>query len=435
MKPKSLHLQLTSKWLSSFCPLILVLILIALPTQVLSMEANRLSEDVGLCSSSLSTIRKDEKAEGLFHFDFTKLHIAREIVRSALFLPTKIRTFFERSTEIYRRDSFLKYVHESSWDDFCTLFESEFQEKYEDQLSLSSNIQAFIGFNPEEARKQFVNRKKRDCLPFWSNIESDIEERGSENGLLFDGFFAHLLGVGVIYPTFAEMERYKLEATKFKLAYEEGNIEDLLKKSHDYKPFLVEEFLQKLHRARFLTNWNPNLLLSAKEFYRPKHQLERYRISRKEPTTLVIADGRIGASKIESISRYGSDILTIDQNPLQLPHIISNINDKDLLTGLSKYYTGKLNTILETSNIGNKFCILDEETMECMIHLLQPGGQLISRRLDGWEEIDRDKAEALITKYDLKPLYWQGNPENPVVALEKKVQPAFTSLMEKIPQN
>ncbi|MBS0271735.1 MAG: hypothetical protein JSR85_03695 [Proteobacteria bacterium] len=421
MKPKSPRLQLISKWLSSFCPLILGLSLITLPVQVLSMEASHLSEDVSLYSSSPSTKRKDEKTEGLFQFDFTKSHIAREIVQSALFLPTKIRTFFERSAEIYRRDLLLKYVPESSWDDFCILFESEFQERYEDQLGLSIEIQALIGFNPEEVRKQFMNRKKRDYLPFWSNIESDIENNGSENGLLFDGFFAHLLGVGVIYPTFAEMEQYKLEATKFKLAYEKGNIEDLLKKSHDYKPFLVEDLLQKLHRARFLTNWNPKLLLSAREFYRPDHQLERYRTSRKEPTTLIIGDGRIGASKIEPISRYGSDVLTIDQNPLQLPHITSNINDKGLLTGLLKHYRGKFNTILETSNIGNKFVILDEKTMECMIALLQPRGQLISRHLDGWEEIDRETAKTLIAKYDLKPIYWQGNPENPVVALEKKI--------------
>ncbi|MBY0500676.1 MAG: hypothetical protein K2P93_01575 [Alphaproteobacteria bacterium] len=332
-----------------------------------------------------------------FSYDFNYLEEARQVVAHAHFLPEEIRSFFEKSAKTYDRKQFLKYFELQDNTQFLLNLDPENANILsEERLSLL-DAESKLKF-----QKICLSEIKSIYEPYLTNIKYIIKINGRINTELFDSFLFHILGVGKAYSGW--------------FSEEEAN------QRYSYSAYNITRLLQGLHEVQFLKNSDFGSLLSLKNSYSPADRLKCFNEKGKESiSTLVIAGGHVGRVGIESITQY-RNTLTIDLSPLQAPDIISDINNSDLLNGLVTYYRGALDYIYDTSNVSN-FTIFCPETMECLAHLLRPGGQLISTNsLNQHKPIERTTANHLMEKYSFKPIYREEDVDS-IIALEKQDAP------------
>lgn len=351
-----------------------------------------------------------------FECDFTHLTEAQQLVDLAGFLPEPTRLFFRSSAKTYDRTQFLGLLTPEGEKTFLSGFMPSFDEEPAIVPSLVVNSE---DLNPEEIaalmqlmsmgssrvdKKQLHERHlKKRYTPHIENIVHEIETRGSLNYQLFDSFFAHLLGIGKLWWVKTE-EGYDIVVEK--------------QQSYIYPREEVANLLQQLQDIGFLKNFNKANLSSVEQFYSISHQFDRFdKRNKEEIKQLVIAGGHVGIKGIESIGKC-RNALTIDLSPLELPDIIANINDKELVEALVERYRGKLDCIVDTSCCGFVF---DETSAPSLLQLLRPGGRLLCRNPMGSEQIQQNLVDIYVQKYGLKPVY-SNDPDSfsIVAALQKQ---------------
>jgi hypothetical protein len=381
--------------------------------------------------TSCASHPQSHKASSLFEYDLDHIIEAQQLINDATFLPEPIRLFFINSVKTYNRAQFLSLLTQEGKESFLSNFMpaayemppeeiakfTEYQNNFLKHLIETSDmppeaVLEFIEFQKVQlismqtghARAQEATKKNLEQLytPHIENIKHEIDMKGSLNHQLFDSFFAHLLGVGKLWWVKTE--------TAFEVVEKEPE-------KYTYDRVAVTHLLQKLQDIGFLKNFTTESLSSFEQFYTIANQLKRFHENNKEEITqLVIAGGHIGYYGIESISKY-RNALTIDSSPLELPDIIADINNKELLEELVIKYEGKLDSIIETSCCGFVF---DLEAGSLLLRLLRPGGRLIAKLPTGYECIDTALAETYIAKYGLKPIFSDNYYQPNIVALEKK---------------
>jgi hypothetical protein len=347
-------------------------------------------------ATDIEPIAHVHTAKSPFVYDLNHLGEAQQVVAQVNFLPENICSFFERGVKTYDRREYQYFDFESksellsnliSYYPFARIFSSEGVLA---QLELE---------HPECSvfKKQVLTEVESIYEPYLENVQYSINKYGNLNTDFLDAFFYHLLGVGIAY----ECSLSKEEVAQL-YTYSQDN---------------VTGFLQKLQEVEFLRNLDLERLLSLKESYSAIRQLDQFNANEREKLeALVIAGGHIGLPGIESISRY-KNTLSIDLSPLELPDVISDINNPALLERLKHYYTGQLNSINDTSNFGD-FTILQPDTIKDLAVLLRPGGCLIGTLNGKQEPINKLIADDL-EQYGFKAIYSDEYTDT-IIALEKQ---------------
>lgn len=373
---------------------------------------------------SIDELSSSSRRPAFFEYDFTHLAAAQKLIAEAKFLPEPICLFFKRSAKTYDRRQFLSLLNPEGEKVFLSSFMPSFEEHKvkEPSTILMENMEdlppevaaAFEEFQKIAALESSVNHLKQRheqylkerYTPFIKNIEHEIEMKGPLNHQLFDNFFAHLRGIGKLWWVMTE--------DTFDIVVEDQG-------KYIYPQELVTDLLQKLKDIGFLKNFNKDNTSSVEEFYSVSQQFDRFHKHNKEEIKqLWIAGGHLGIKGIESIGKC-RNALTIDLSPLELPDIIADINDKELLKILVECYEGKLDCIVDTSCCGFVFDV--KESAPYILRLLRPGGRLLCRRPTGAEHVDSYLVDIYTQQYGLKPIYSDNLNDflgSRVTALEKQ---------------
>lgn len=348
-------------------------------------------------------------ALSLFGFDIHHIEKGISIVDCADFLPQDIRNTFKTYGANCDRT---KYLKQETIDKEKSQISSAIQSEIDQILWLmkearrqtrgsgeanpnNQNEEQFETFT-KEIEDRFVSGRKSENFkklePQLQNIEYIIAKKGETNLQMFDCFFAHLLGIGKIFT----------ESPNYKYSLEQ-----------------VVPLLEQLQHINFLNGYDKKHFTDEriKDFYNPARQIQRFiKNSKEEIFSLHIGGGHRGAYIY--ISPY-QNTLTVDLDFHQLPDIISDINDKDLLTALKDHFKGKLKEIYDTSNLG-MFNVLKSDTIKDLAELLAPGGLL----MQGWPNNiltiteDKEMLEGLAKNYDLKIKFDPSTKD--IIALEKE---------------
>ena len=390
-----------------------------------SLAMEETEDDVGELTTPCTSQSSSHKASPFFEYDLTRITQAQQLISQSSFLPEAIRLFFQRSAQMYDRTQFLDLLTPAGEERFFSNLmpvpnennteESQLapislgvMENCEDmdpeEIEALRELEMQVQMSMQTARARASQERERYLrglyTPHIENINHEIETKGPLNHQLFDSFFAHLLGVGKLW--------WVMKEKGFDIVVEE-------QEKYVYDRQDVIHLLQNLEGIGFVNNFTAGSLSCIEQFYNPSNQLQRFHENNKEVVTqLVIAGGHLGYGEIQSISKY-RNALTIDLSPLELPDIIEDINDTELLEGLVRSYEGKLNFIIDTSCCD--FVFDPDTTAPYLLRLLRPGGRLISRRPYGLEIIDSSLADIYVKKYNLKPIF--SDRYDSIVALEK----------------
>jgi hypothetical protein len=345
------------------------------------------------------TILHTQTHASFFNYDLTYLEEARQVVAQADFLPEPIKLWFKVSAETYDRRKFLPYLDPKEQENFFDHMASKVTKSPmpdETRAAISAIDPGLIEKLDELYCKTFRDSLPALYQPYFNNIEDNIRERGTLNYALFDTFFHMLLRINEIY------------------SFHEGN-------SHPQAA--PQKIFQKLEQANFLKNFDAESLTKVEEIYGPCEQLKLFhKNKKKEVTDLVIGGGHRGVKGIKCISQY-KNTLTIDLCPSELPDIISDINNPQLLNALLGHYESHFQAIYDASNMSgfNADGFIKPETTNYLVRLLRPGGFLMQQASEDVKPFRFNDATVKHFKetYDLIPIYSSENPEQ-VVSLQKK---------------
>jgi hypothetical protein len=271
-------------------------------------------------------------------YDFAHLKDAQYVIEKSTFLPEEIKKIFIEYSKTYDRQDFKDYLDEFG------------------ELELMKKI--YLGILDEDTKKlikphlDMLAKMELDHFkPYFDQINNEIREKGRFATNLFDGFFYHIHGVGQQYKGFYSEEESKR-------IFGEYPLEE------------ISKLITQLKELGFLKE-NSNF------DYNPHEKLEEF-LANRDPaqiTTLIIAGGHRGRHGIYSISPY-KNALTLDLSPLVSPDLIMDINDSDFLDVLLSKFRGRLSLIEDASNESDA-AIFSPGTLEKILELLKPGGQLV----------------------------------------------------------
>ncbi len=386
-------------------------LLIALSIQPTPMRAGKSGGDDILqddydteCKRKLTNNIKDEFKEdadfnqSIFSYNFEYVNQAYAIIETTEFLPEDVRSFFRIHARDYDRTQFLRYASDLNLrNEFISNITPSFEEWTEPfHPDMKEALRKWPQDMKDRHQKQQTEEYKNIYEKFFDNINDTIAQRGPRDIQSFESFFLHLIGIGEVYT--GEQHKYKY------------NFED------------VGALLTELKKVGFLQEDSPVDPSFIREIYSPAQKLDSFfkGTSKEDITNLVIAGGHVGLPAMSSISRYKNS-LTIDLCFYEVPDVISDINDKELLETLVNYYEGHFLNIYETSNYGDINKILEPETIKYLVRLLKLGGRLMCGS-STTSDINEETAKALAKEHNLKMIYKNDNAlESPIViALEKK---------------